>query len=292
MAVAEVQAGLLNLGLRLLDRRQHGVGAGLLHAHLLGTVLHRLLRLEAGLCETLLRLANRLLAANYVSLGLEHRSGGAAGGGDRSVILLLRDHVLLHQRGVTVDVELRLERVGLRLGDARLGGLELLLCLRDGSLAAGHVRTRGADAGQAGDAGDGHGDVGLDVLGLGAGQVGLGLIERDLIIPGVDLGDQLPLLDLLVVLDIDLDDLADDAGADLIEVAIDLGVVGVLDEGGVPVEEAGADHQQNDDGDDDELAPRLLRRGLRVMRACVLRSILLRVAILNLLVCQGYFPPR
>ena len=49
----------------------------------------------------------------------------------------------------------------------------------------------------------------------------------DLIVLGVDLGDGLAGLDLLVVVDVDLDDLAGDARADLIEVAVDLGVVGV-----------------------------------------------------------------
>ena len=72
----------------------------------------------------------------------------------------------------------------------------------------------------------------------GAGEVGLGLFEGDLVVLGIDLGDGLAGLDLLVVLDVDLDDLAGDAGADLVEVAVDLGVVGVFGEGGAPVEDA------------------------------------------------------
>ena len=81
----------------------------------------------------------------------------------------------------------------------------------------------------------------------------------DLIVLGIDLGDGRPDVDLLVVVDVDLDDLAGDAGADLIEIAVDLGVVGVFGEGGAPVEDARADDEEDDDRDDDELAARLLR---------------------------------
>ena len=97
--------------------------------------------------------------------------------------------------------------------------------------------------------------------GLGAGEVGLGLLERR---PGSRVGSISASgcagLDRLVVLDVDLDDLAGDARADLVEIAVHLGVVGVLGEGGAPVEEAGADDEQQDDADDDELAAGLLRR--------------------------------
>ena len=65
------------------------------------------------------------------------------------------------------------------------------------------------------------------VGGLGAGEVGLGLLQGDLLVLGIDLGDGIADFDLLVVLDVDLDDLAGDAGADLVEVAVYLGVVGV-----------------------------------------------------------------
>jgi len=57
-------------------------------------------------------------------------------------------------------------------------------------------------------------------LGLGVGEVGLGLVEGDLVVGGVGLGEELAGLDGLVVVDVDLDDVADDAGADLVEVAI------------------------------------------------------------------------
>src|SRR6202012_522749 len=75
----------------------------------------------------------------------------------------------------------------------------------------------------------------------------------------------------------DLDDLAGDAGADLVEIAVDLGVVGALGERGAPVEDACADDKQNDDGDDDELAARLLRGSFFVL---VLAGVGLPVAVL------------
>ena len=95
-----------------------------------------------------------------------------------------------------------------------------------------------------------------------AGEVGLRLLERDLIVLGVDLGDGRTDFHLLVVFHVDLDDLAGDAGADLVEVAVHLRVVGVFGEGGAPVEDARADDEQDDDGDDDELAAGFLRRDL------------------------------
>ncbi len=73
--------------------------------------------------------------------------------------------------------------------------------------------------------------------GLGAGEIGLGLLKGDEVILGIDLGDDLAGFDLLVVVDIDLDDLTGDPRADLEEVAVDLRVVGAFGEGGVPVEE-------------------------------------------------------
>ncbi len=103
---------------------------------------------------------------------------------------------------------------------------------------------------------------GLNVGGLRAGEVGLGLLEGDLIVLGIDLGDELADFDLLVVFDVDFDDLAGHARADLVEIAVHLGVVGVLGEGRAPVEDARADDKQDDDRDHDELAAGLLLGGL------------------------------
>ncbi len=141
----------------------------------------------------------------------------------------------------------------------------------------------------------------------GAGEVGLRLLEGDLVVLGVDLGDELAGLDLLVVVDVDLDDLAGDARADLVEVAVDLGVVGVFGEGGAPVEEGADDDQENDDGDDDELAPRFLAGGLGIvtfgLALVVFSTIFLLLvagsfaAVLRLIctvpvICAVWVPPR
>ena len=59
-------------------------------------------------------------------------------------------------------------------------------------------------------------------------------------------------MDGLIFLDIDLDDLAGNAGADLVQIPINLRIVRVLGKGGAPVEEAGDDGEQKHDGNDDE----------------------------------------
>ena len=231
-----------------------GGGAGLLHTDLVGAVLHRLRRLRLGLGETLARAGDGVLLRQRRSLGLGDGGLRGRGGGHGSVVLLLGDHVLLDQRGVAIDVRLRLERVGLGLGDARVGGLHLLLRLRNHIGCPLHIAGGGADHGADRDLRDGHIDRGLGVLCLRAGQVGLRLVERDLVVGGVDLGQQLAGLHGLVVVHGDLHHLARDARADLVEVAVHLRVVGVFDEGGAPVEEGRAQHEQQHNADDGELA--------------------------------------
>ena len=61
---------------------------------------------------------------------------------------------------------------------------------------------------------------------------------------------------MLVLVHIDLGDVAIDARADLDKVAIDGCVVGVFVIGGVPPEEKSADQQHRDESDDDETAAR------------------------------------
>ena len=79
--------------------------------------------------------------------------------------------------------------------------------------------------------------VACDVLRLRVGKVRLGLVERDLVVGGVDVGQRIAGLHRLVVVDVDLDDVAGDARAHLVEVAVHLRVVGVLGKGRAPVEE-------------------------------------------------------
>ena len=114
-------------------------------------------------------------------------------------------------------------------------------------------------------------------------------------------------LNLLVVVDVDLDDLPGDTRADLVEIAVDLGVVCVLGEGGAPVEDTRPDDKEDDDSDDDELAAGLFRRSvifLWLVRVgpvglspfCLIWTVPLiwrsGVSWLICLLWQGYFPPR
>ncbi len=295
--VAEVQPRLLDARLGLLDGCRGGGGAGLLHTDLVGAVLHRLRRLRLGLGETLARAGDGVLRREHLGLGLGDGGLRGHGCGHRSVVLLLGDHVLLHQRGVAIDVRLRLERVGLGLGDACVGGLHLFLRLRNHIGCPLHVAGGGADHGADRDLRDGDVNRGLGVLGLRAGQVGLRLIERDLVVGGIDLGQQLARLHGLVVVHGDLHHLARNARADLVQVAVHLRVVGVFDEGGAPEEEGRAENDQQHDADDDELAVAVglggvvgpaLRDGAGL--GCGLVGGLRAAPVL--FVCHGYFPPR
>ena len=209
----------------------------------------------AGLGEALEIQVDRLFLGGDVALGGLEGTLVGGGLGYGCVKLLLGDDVLGDQRGVALDVEGRLLRLGCGRGDLGLVHLDLGLRLFDLGLAAEHVGAGGLDGGAGLDAGDGDVDDGLLVLGLGVGEVGLGLLERDLRVLGVDLGDGIARVDELLLLDVDMDDLAGDTGADLVEVAVHLGVVGVFGEGGAPVEECGANDDHSDDDDDDELAP-------------------------------------
>ncbi len=87
--------------------------------------------------------------------------------------------------------------------------------------------TRGVDV----DAGDRHIDGRLDRGCLRTGEVSLRLLEGHLIVAWVDLSNRVADLYRLIVFDINLDDLAGDSGAYLIEIAVHLSVVSVLAEG-------------------------------------------------------------
>ena len=113
------------------------------------------------------------------------------------------------------------------------------------------------------DGGDGHVDVGRGGIGLGAGQRSLRVLDGDLVVARIELGDRVARLDQLVLFHIDLDDLAGDARADLDQMAVDLRVVSIFAEGGVPPDPDGDQHQDHDHNHDDAPAAGLrLRRSL------------------------------
>ena len=72
-----------------------------------------------------------------------------------------------------------------------------------------------------------------------------------------------------------------------VEIAVNLGVVGIFGKRRVPVKQCGANRQKHYYGDHNQLAPRLLLR--RLIIRCV---VLCFVVFLLSLVCQAYFPPR
>ena len=101
--------------------------------------------------------------------------------------------------------------LGLRVGDRGVVGRDLRGQLRDGGALGVGLLPRGefAELGEALQVEIGVGEIGL-VLRL----LGLGLVERRLERPRIDLDQQIALLDELAFLEGDLDDLAVDAGAD------------------------------------------------------------------------------
>ncbi len=83
-----------------------------------------------------------------------------------------------------------------------------------------------------------------------------------MIVLRVEFDQQLAGLDLGVLLHMHGGDGAGDARADLVDVAVYLRIVGVFGEGGAPIPEAGSEHEQEHDGEDEDRAAGLLGRGL------------------------------
>ena len=251
---------LVDARLGLLDLGQRGLRAGLFCLHLLGTVLAGLRGLLPGAVEPLLRLGNCGLLRHEVLFGFEHLRVRGGGGGYRGIVLLAADDILFNQRCIALDVLGRLDGIRLGLIDASGGGGGLLLGLGDGGAGRDHVGAGRAHLGGGRHVGDRHVDVRGLVLGLCGGERGLRLFERDLVVLRVEFDEQLTGLYLGVLLHVHRGDRAGDARADLVNIAIHLRVVRVFGEGGAPVPEDGAEDEQQDDTEDDDLAAGLLGR--------------------------------
>ena len=101
-------------------------------------------------------------------------------------------------------------------------------------MRAAHIGACRAKAAGGVDGGDGNVDVGRRCVGLGIGQRGLRVLDGDVKVLGVELGNRVARLHHLVFYDVDLDHLPRNARADLNQVAIDLGVVSIFAVGRVP----------------------------------------------------------
>ena len=165
-----------------------------------------------------------------------------------SVELLLADDVLFDQRLVALQIGLRLGVVGLGLSHAGVRRRQLLLGLRHAGLRAAHIGVGRAQVAAGVDGDDGHIDIGCRGIRPGAGQRGLGVLHRDLVVPGVEVGDRVAGLHHLVLFHVDLGHLAVDARAHLDQVAVDLRVIGILAVGGAPPDAEGNQRHHHNRG--------------------------------------------
>ena len=141
----------------------------------------------------------------------------------------------------------------------------MLFRLRHAGLRSAHIGVGRAQIAAGVDGGDGHVHVGRSGVRLGAGQRGLGVFHRYLVVAGVQLGNHVASLHHLVLVDIYLGNLATDARADLDQVPVDLRVVGIFAEGGVPPDADGGNHQHRHHDDDDAPAAGLAAARLSVV---------------------------
>ena len=183
LRIAQVELGLVELGLRLLHLRFGLAGVGVLRGHLLRPglgVLQQGLRLRLALAGDAHTVGGSLLAGARIG----QRGLVRVGGGHGRVKLLLADHILLHQRPVAVKIGLRLGGVGLGLRHPRLRGLQLLLGLLHCGMRAAHIGVRRTQIAARVDGGDGHIHLRRGRVGLCTGQSGLRILHRNLEIRG------------------------------------------------------------------------------------------------------------
>ena len=140
--------------------------------------------------------------------GGQQRGGGAGAIGGGLLEPLLRAEIGVGELLRTVEFERGAGRVGVRALPLRFGRSELRGGLRD---------RRALRVDLPADAGDGR------VLG---GDLGLGGVDRQLIVAVVDPRQQVALMDRLIGPDIDLDDMGGDLGGDDRRARADIGVVG------------------------------------------------------------------
>ena len=168
----------------------------------------------------------------YLILRRSHRSArrrdvcrAGSRGGEGLIVELLRNLLASDELFVTHHVVLRLHVVRLRLGQLRSGDVGLLL--RGGHAGSGvvHIGRRSGYLARGVDGGDGNVDSEGLCGGFGILDVGARLIDRDLIIAGVDFGQHGAGGDVLIVIHVHVLDVAGNARAERHQVAVHFGVV-------------------------------------------------------------------
>ena len=106
-------------------------------------------------------------------------------------------------------------------------------------MCAAHIGVRGAQVAAGVDGGEGTFTFARRGIGLRAGQRGLSILYRNLVVARVELGDRIARLHELVLVHVHFEHLTADARAHLDQVAVHLRVVGVLAVGGAPPDDQG-----------------------------------------------------
>src|SRR5579875_255671 len=248
--VLEIELGLVGLGLRGLRLGLALQKGGALNRDLAGEVCASLLELLLLCAELGLRIAHLLFGGlGGFATGADDGGLGALVGG-LLVVLLAADFLFHDKQAIALFFAGGVHLLGFSLMEVGEGGLVAFFGLSDVGFGAGDVEFGFALLG--GLLGGGEGDVGLlgGDGGLGLGELGDVVFLLDLVVAGVDLGEELALLYAVGVFDVDTGDEPGNAGADGVGVTIDEGVVGGFVAAEVAIEED-ADDQQNHDAEND-----------------------------------------
>ena len=114
----------------------------------------------------------------------------------------------------------------MRLQELGFGSVELLLRRTNSGQGIGDVRFRRRDVARCVDGGDRNVDIQGLGRSLGVGDVGASLVHGNLVVARVNFYEDIAGLDVLVVVHIDLCDVAGNARADGHHVAVNFRVVG------------------------------------------------------------------
>ncbi len=144
---------------------------------------------------------------------------------------------------VADEIVLRFHVVGLGFLQLGFGGFELLFRDLNSGACAVYVSFGGGNLAGGIDGGNRNIHSGGDRCGLGIFKVRFGAIVGDLIVGRIDLDQHRSRSYILIVLHVELGDVAGDAGADGVHVAVDLSIVSGFVAGEIAVSEKAHDQQ-------------------------------------------------